>query len=120
MNPIPVDQLFTDMPKLFAYELPTLSERKLAKTGDMTKLFFQFEEYNRPRPIWFIVTAVQERNNAKTFTGEIWDRYDEATRRRFGPVQFDASHIYRLPLGRPAIENPIFDSEFRDEKRIAG
>ena len=46
MNPIPVDQLFADMPELFAYELPTLSERGLAEIGDMVKLFLQFEEYD--------------------------------------------------------------------------
>ena len=119
MTPIPVDRLFNDMPKLFAYELPSFSERESAGVGDMVKLFVQLEECKRPRPIWFVVTDVKNQNNIKTFTAKSDSRYSQEKQQRLGQVQFDASHIYRLPVNRPETENATFDVEFRDEKCIS-
>jgi|GEM_PF-4327910 len=121
MNPIPVDRLFIDEPSLFAYKLRHNSERNRARLGDMVKLFFQLEEYVRPRPIWFIVASAVESESGRIFTGKIWQRYPDARRRRFGTVEFDSSHVYRLSIiGQPEIDNPLFDVEYRDEKRIVG
>ena len=115
--PIVVEYLFAAEPKLFAYELPSFDERNRAREGDLVKLFFQLDEYVRPRPIWVVVKSVETSDCNKRFVGQIWDRYSEQTQRQFGPIEFDASHIYRVPLNRTPVENPMFDVDYRDELR---
>lgn len=116
VQPLPVDQLFAEDPGLFAYVLPTVQEREKAKVGDLTKLFFQFDMYKRPRPVWLVIEKVQQKVEVRTFTGAI--RKQGSVRDAELPtlVQFDTSHIYRLPLDRPEVENPAFNVDYRDER----
>ena len=120
MTPIKVEPLYNDEPRLFAYALPSRIERANPQAGDMVKLFLQLEEYIHPRPIWNTVTGSQKRNGTRSFTGKIWDGYSPEKQRRFVDLEFDSAHIYRLPLNRPEIENPLFDSAYRDTKKNAG
>ena len=117
-----VDPSFKDEPKLFAYALPSRVERANLQAGDMVKLFLPLEEYIHPRPIWYTVTASivsKTKNGTRSFTGRIWDGYSAEKQRRFVDLDFDSAHIYRLPLNRPEIENPLFDPAYRDTKKNA-
>ena len=86
----------------------------------MVKLFLQLAEYIYPRPIWYTVTTSKQRNGTRSFTGRIWDGYSAEKQSRFLDLEFDSTHIYRLPLNRPEIENPLFDPAYRDTKKNAG
>ena len=118
MNPIAVDSLFDEEPRLFAYQLPTGAERNQARVGDLVKLFIKLDEYVNPIPIWFTVTESELKSGAPSFKAKVWDRYPAAKHQRFSIVEFDSSHVYRLPMDRPEVENPLFDANFRSLKQI--
>jgi len=119
MTPLAVDTLFKQQPRLFAYTLPSLDERENAQVGDMVKLFLHLRHYVHPKPFWFVVTAIDQLAEQKTFTAEPWFSYSEEKRNSLGVVSFDTSHIYRLPMDRPEIENLQFDAAYRDQRRYS-
>lgn len=108
-----VDALYDAEPELFAYKLPTLAERKRIASGDLVKLFFKFEEFKYAKPIWMRVVSMNESDDS--YTGVLADmKYGPTVVSHFAePVQFDVSHLYRVPLDRPEIENTDFNDETR-------
>lgn len=114
MTPMNVDRLFAKQPELFAYRLPTISERGKLKSGDLIKLFFKLDRFQYPRPIWFNVkTSSGVESNTATATLASM-AYGEWTRASFpGTIQFGLDHIYRLPVDRPEQANPSFDEATR-------
>lgn len=111
-TPHDVDDLFLANPQLFAYEIPTMEERRNLKVGDLVKLFFSVPGFQHPRAMWLTVTATPA-SDGNSFAGVLEDRYEEKKRNLFGEIRFSESHVYRLPLARPELENPLFDIEFR-------
>ena len=114
MNPMNVDRLFDEIPELFAYTLPSQTERAQLRIGDLVKMFFKFDRFNHPKPVWFTVTENSglETNGATAVLANM--NYGEWAQSSFqGTVKFGIEHIYRLPMDRPESENPSFDASCR-------
>lgn len=116
LQPLPVEPLFSEDPKLFAYQLPSRQERSSAIVGDMVKVFIRLENYRRPKPIWFVIEAIELFDDRQQFSGRIWQGYRDELRQMVNEIEFDISHIYRLPLKRQEKPNRLFDAEYRDKK----
>ena len=112
LMPMDVERLFDAQPELFAYQLPSLSERRSIAPGDLVKLFFSFKEFRHPKPIWMTVLSG---TRDRPFTGVLADmEYGRTIKAHFTkPIESNASHLYRVPLTRPEIENTDFKSETR-------
>lgn len=112
-SPLPVDLLFATRPELFAYELPSEPERGMLKTGDLVKLFFIVAGMKNPRPIW--LTVVQADQEEDRFSAQLANMsYRDSVKSLFKQaISFSSSHIYRMPLNRPEIENSLFDPDTR-------
>ncbi len=119
MTPIAVDPLFDLKPELFAYMLPSYAERERLSVDDMVKLFFELEDRAHPIAAWFVVTDINPgADGQKEFTAKNWHRNSDAMRQRLPEeVKFSSSDIYRLPMQRPEVPNPVFDAHLRLEKR---
>lgn len=114
MNPLNVDTMFLHAPELFAYQLPSKVERSQIKTGDLVKMFFHLEGFSFPRPVWFTVIENEQLETSGAQAILAKRNYGERARTAFAEtVTFGIEHLYRIPLDRPEIENPMFDGRTR-------